>query len=295
MMPGYIINKTQYQFFAKQLSQAINRVKKNKSCEWIVAQHRLGKIAYGEWVYTEQDRRDIIDLVKSQLHVDLLYDAYPEKTARVTRANTFNDEKPHTLAVSHDFVLVNSLNTLQINHTNILLSELQSLGLYLDANSVTSIEHRCIVLVENLSVMANLASLNFSPEHDFLKNALWLYRGDIKAQQTTSMAYQFFRRFKDSHQLVCFADFDPKGIEITLTSGAEYFIAPTVESIKTFHANGADIDYFKQDSARTYIAKYQSGSLKILQLYSLMSAQRKTIKQEHMLAKALTLSVSKLN
>ena len=294
-MSGYIINKTQYQFFAKQLSQSNYRVKKNKSCEWIVEQHRLGKSEYGEWSYTEQDRRGIIALVKSQLQVDLLYDAYPEQTARVTRANTFNDEKLHTLAVTHDFILVNSLNTLQINHKSILLNELQSLGLYLDANSVTSIEHHCIVLVENLSVMANLASLNFSPENDFLNNALWLYRGDIKAQQSTGMAYQFFRGFKDSHQLICFADFDPKGLEISLTSGADYFIAPTQAAFNDFALPDPDNDYFNQTPSRNYLAKHKFDSLVINKLYNLMSEQRKTIKQEHMLAKGLTLSVSKLN
>lgn len=294
-MSGYLFNKIQYKFFAEQLRQGLNRVKKNKSCEWIVDVHRLGKIEYGDWVYTEKERSAIIALVKSQLKVDLLHDDFPEDTSRIARANTFNEEKSRTVAVSHDFVLVNSLTILKLNQQTIEINAFQSLGLYVNANTVESVEHDCIVLVENLSVMANLSLLKFSAKCAFLKNALWVYRGDIRAQQTTAMAYQFFRGFKESHQLVCFADFDPKGLEIALTSGADYVITPTVDSIKAFQTDGADTDYFKQASSRNYIAEHLVDSSKIQQLFRLMSEQRRTIKQEHMLAKALTLSVSKIN
>ncbi|WP_417698168.1 hypothetical protein [Psychromonas sp.] len=294
-MSGYLFNKIQYKFFAEQLRQGLNRVKKNKSCEWIVDVHRLGKIEYGDWVYTEKERSAIIALVKSQLKVDLLHDDFPEDTSRIARANTFNEEKSRTVAVSHDFVLVNSLTILKLNQQTIEINAFQSLGLYVNANTVESVEHDCIVLVENLSVMANLSLLKFSAKCAFLKNALWVYRGDIRAQQTTTMAYQFFRGFKESHQLVCFADFDPKGLEIALTSGADYVITPTVDSIKAFQTDGADTDYFKQASSRNYIAEHLVDSSKIQQLFRLMSEQRRTIKQEHMLAKALTLSVSKIN
>ncbi|MDN2662089.1 hypothetical protein [Psychromonas sp. 14N.309.X.WAT.B.A12] len=294
-MSGYLFNKIQYKFFAEQLRQGLNRVKKNKSCEWIVDVHRLGKIEYGDWVYTEKERSAIIALVKSQLKVDLLHDDFPEDTSRIARANTFNEEKSRTVAVSHDFVLVNSLTILKLNQQTIEINAFQSLGFYVNANTVESVEHDCIVLVENLSVMANLSLLKFSAKCAFLKNALWVYRGDIRAQQTTAMAYQFFRGFKESHQLVCFADFDPKGLEIALTSGADYVITPTVDSIKAFQTDGADTDYFKQASSRNYIAEHLVDSSKIQQLFRLMSEQRRTIKQEHMLAKALTLSVSKIN
>lgn len=294
-MSGYLFNEIQYKFFAEQLRQGLNRVKKNKSCEWIVDVHRLGKIEYGDWVYTEKERSAIIALVKSQLKVDLLHDDFPEDTSRIARANTFNEEKSRTVAVSHDFVLVNSLTILKLNQQTIEINAFQSLGFYVNANTVESVEHDCIVLVENLSVMANLSLLKFSAKCAFLKNALWVYRGDIRAQQTTAMAYQFFRGFKESHQLVCFADFDPKGLEIALTSGADYVITPTVDSIKAFQTDGADTDYFKQASSRNYIAEHLVDSSKIQQLFRLMSEQRRTIKQEHMLAKALTLSVSKIN
>ncbi|MEG3753601.1 DUF7281 domain-containing protein [Psychromonas arctica] len=296
-MPGYLFNKTQYKFFAEQLRKGINRVKKNKSCEWIVEVHRLGKIEYDQWVYTDIDRREILALVKSQLNVDLLYDDFPYDTSRIERASTFNEEKTRTLSVSHEFVLVNSLNTLKLNQQTIALNEFQSLGLYINATSVDSIEHDYIVLVENLSVMANLSLVKLNAECAFLKDALWLYRGDIKAQQTTAMAYQFFRRFKGTHQLVCFADFDPKGLEIVLTSDADYSLMPTLNDIKDFTAEGSDIDYFKQTDSRNYINKKLSDSAEvgIEPFYILMSEKRKTIKQEHMLAKAMALSLSKIN
>ena len=297
-MTGHIFNKIQYNFFAKHLKADLGRVKTAKSCQWMIDTHRIGRLVDGYWLYTEQDRAAIIQLVKSQLNVDLLFDAYPEQQSRIENAANHNDEKMNALAVSKDFVLVNSLNTLQINSKNLEINAFSSLGIYINANKVESIEHKHIVLVENLAVMANLAKLVLLDNAKHLVNALWVYRGDVKREQSTGRAYDFFRRFKGSHQLLCFADFDPEGIKIAMTSGASAMLSPNSHALVNFNVGGHDLDYFKQDAAKQYLMnKSNQGDfpLELDKLLTVMSAQRQTIKQEHILAHQIPLSVFTLD
>ena len=297
-MNGYRFKRRQYNFFAKHLRADLGKIKATKICQWLVDTHRLGHIVNGYWIYTEAERADIIQLVKSQLKVDLLFDNYPEQQSRIDIAAYHNDEKTNALAVSKDFVLVNSLSSLQINSKSVDVSDFSTLGLYINANKVDSIEHQHIVLVENLAVMANLDKLALMNNAKYLTNALWIYRGDIKPEQSTGRAYDFFRSFKDSHQLVCFADFDPEGMRIAMTSGASAMLSPNSNTLLNFTVDGSDIDYFKQETARQYLMnKSNEGDFawQLEKLFAVMSAQRKTIKQEHILAHQIPLSVFTLD
>jgi len=298
MMNDHLFNKTQYNFFAKHLKADLGKVKTAKSCQWVVDTHRIGRIVNGYWLYTEKDRSAIIQLVKSQWNIDLLFDAYPEEQSRIDIAANYNDEKNNALAVSKDFVLVNSLNTLQINSKILDINAFSSLGIYMNANKIETIEHKQIVLVENLAVMANLAKLVLLDNAKHLVNALWVYRGDVKREQSTGRAYDFFRRFKGSHQLLCFADFDPEGMKIAITSGASAMLSPNSYALINFNAGGHDVDYFKQDTAKQYLLnKSNQGDFpfELDKLITVMSAQRQTIKQEHILAHQIPLSVFTLN
>lgn len=291
-MNDHLFNKIQYKFFADHLKKDLGKVKSTKSCQWIVDIHRLGYIDNGYWFYTEKDRVTVVNLIKSQLNIDLLSDAYPEQQSRIRVAANHNAEKRNALAVSEDFVLVNALNCVKINEKTIALSNIASLGLYLNVQTVQSIEHQYIVLVENLAVMANLDKLILQDSAKHLINALWVYRGDLKPQQHTGRAYDFFRRFKESHTLVCFADMDPKGLEISLTSLATYVLSPIAESLKDFNVIGPDIDYFNQKSSIPTLLKQQPLlSVSCQRLFNAITQSRKTIKQEHMLAHQIPLSL----
>jgi len=264
----------------------------------VVDTHRIGRIVNGYWLYTEKDRSAIIQLVKSQWNIDLLFDAYPEQQSRIDIAANDNDEKNNALAVSKDFVLVNSLNTLQINSKILDINAFSSLGIYINANKIETIEHKQIVLVENLAVMANLNKLMLMDNAKHLVNALWVYRGDVKREQSTGRAYDFFRRFKGSHQLLCFADFDPEGMKIAITSGASAMLSPTHNALVNFNVGGHDIDYFKQSAAKQYLTNQSNQCdfpLAINKLFVVMSEQRQTIKQEHILAHQIPLSVFTLD
>lgn len=294
-MNGHLFNRTQYNFFAKHLRADLGYVNVTKSCQWIVDVHRIGKIVNGKWFYTEKDRAAIIALIKSQLNVDLLFSDFPDKASREALALINNNEKLNALAVSEDFVLVNSLSSLQINNDQLDINILASLGVYINANKVESVEHKQIVLVENLAVMANLAKLVLLDNAKYLENALWVYRGDLKREQSTGRAYDFFRRFKATHQLICFADFDPEGFKIAITSGATTILAPVADAVVNFNAAGPDIDYFKQVTAKQYINNQTDLSLQVEKLFAVMAEQRQTIKQEHILSHRIPLSVFEIN
>ena len=297
-MNGHHFNKIQYNFFAKHLKADLGNVKTVKSCQWLVDTHRIGRIVNGYWLYTEKDRAAIIQLVKSQLNVDLLFDAYPEQQSRIEVAAHHNDEKTNALSVSKDYVLVNSLTPLHINSKSLDINAFSSLGIYINANKIETIEHKHIVLVENLAVMANLNKLMLMDNAKHLVNALWVYRGDVKREQSTGRAYDFFRRFKGSHQLLCFADVDPEGLKIAITSGASAILSPNAHALINFNVGGHDFDYFKQSTAKQYLMnKSNQGDfpLELDKLFTAMSAQRQTIKQEHILAHQIPLSVFTLD
>ena len=287
-MPDHLINKTQFTFFKKLLSNplynGIGSVKANASCKWATHEHRIGKIVGNDWVYTQRDKDDLIQLVNDQRKVDLISQSYPEQQSRLVSSLTQSNEKLNAFSVNKDFVLINVINALTINDHVLDISLIDSLGLFVQADKIVSVEHQQIVLVENLTVMAHLDKLVFTETTQHLKNALWVYRGDIKTQQSTCKAYQFFRRFKDSHDLICFADIDPAGFEIVLTSGAEKMLAVSTVDLINFEVNDADNDYFNQRSANNYLSKQGDLSLSLTQLINVMVVERKTIKQEHILS-----------
>lgn len=295
MIDEYHFNKRRYEFFAAQLKSYSGRVKVNKSCQWMVDVHRIGCIETGYWCFTEKDRVTIIELVKQLHECHLLEHSFPEKKSRSENALLENNEKRHAIAVTDDFVLVNSLQSIQMNQQTIDCSLLASLGLYIDSKQIDTIEHNVIVLVENLAVMANLQHLVFSDNATYLKNALWVYRGDIKAQQNTHRAYQFFRQFITTHQLICFADFDPKGLDIAISSGATQLLAPSVDDFKAFNVKGPEQDYYNQITSVNSLINRANLSSDCLLLLQAMKNFKKTIKQEHILSHQIPLQVFDIN
>lgn len=295
MMNGHLINKTQYDFFAKTMRKDAGQVKSNKSCEWIVDNYRLGHIDNGTWSYTGKDRVSIIKLIKELLNIDLLTDDYKPKQDRVKNALTQSNEKLNALAVSHDFVLVNSFDKLLLNKQQIDIGLFNSLGIYINANKVDSIEHKAIVFVENLAVMANLKQLVFTENTVHLKDALWVYRGDKKHQQSTGAAYDFFRRCANSHQLVCFADFDPAGFQIAMTCGALQLLAPSLDAFDSINVKGTEQTYYAQDNAKKYLDIQITLSDELQALYRGMKDKKRTIQQEHLLSHQIPLSLYEIS
>jgi len=246
---------------------------------------------------------NLSEITRSSLGVDIRDAPYPGKSDRLSNAHKYRNEKDLSYAVSKDFILINSLSTLKINQTTYGLSSLSSLGNYIKADEIQSVEHSCIVLVENLTVMANIAKINLSSiECDIdLTQALWLYRGDVKAQQNTNTSYHFFRRFKEDIPLICFSDLDPKGIEIALTSNADYWLTLNNSNEVDMLLSGNEQEWYKQGASISFLEE------KIKEINSLenenidnhcwqnvfctLLTHRKTLKQEHMLKHQLALNL----
>ncbi|WP_028108880.1 DUF7281 domain-containing protein [Ferrimonas futtsuensis] len=140
---------------------------------------------------------------------------------RITQAGRFNDEKRGSAPVKADMVLVNALGSLQLNGERYPVLPFAGAGSLIDQRFIDSVEHPALVLVENLSVMTALPRL-LLPEP--LSDALFLYRGDMK-DTSNSAASKAFARLSCPLKVV-FADFDPKGVEIALTCGAEQALLP---------------------------------------------------------------------
>lgn len=283
------MKKGLYQFCLHNLRAFSGQLKCNASLKKLTEDYQFGTLKEGTLFWNEQDRDNLIARIKQETGLTLFRDLYQPPQSRLQSAKTTRNEKQNSYPVSHDFILVNSLTNLKLNQLQHETSPFSSLGIYIDASKIQSVEHKQIILVENLEVMACLKQL-IIPSH--LKEALWLYRGDLREQQTTSRAYQFLRSFKKTHQLICFSDLDPAGIEIALTCGAHYWLTP-VESAVIINKQllGDENEWFKQGKAITFLNKKEMLPDKCKNAFSLMRQYQKTLKQEHMLANQIPLEL----
>jgi hypothetical protein len=282
------MNKRLFQYCQKHLRLIDQgRLKANASLEKL-SEYNVGHIENGFFHFTVKDKQRLIELVARELNGLRLSDAYPEKTSRTDIAQKNRNEKVSALNVSEDFVLLNSLHSLRINNQVIQNGPLSTLGHFICASEIETIEHQQIVFVENLIVMANLSRLNIPDE---LKEALWLYRGDIQAFNQTGTAYTFFRRFQDSHCLICFSDIDPSGLQISLTSGATHGLTLSETSSLNIELQGDENEWFKQKNAITYLNQYPALPRYYERLFTLMKETHTTLKQEHILQHCLPLTI----
>lgn len=286
------MNKKLFEYCQKHLRRG-EKFKLSASFKQLVRDYQIGHIDAGYFYFNETDKLSLIELVaREHQGVHLFRDPYPEPQRRTQLALTERNEKRGAIKVSADFVLVNSLENLRLNQQCIALSPVCSLGQYLCVFEIESIEHRQIVLVENLIVMANLARLHIPAS---LKDALWLYRGDLQAHQQTGTAYSFFRRFQESHQLICFSDLDPSGLQITLTSGATQCLTLANSQDLSLDLQGEEEQWFTQQQAIRYLNKQAQLPDACATLFQQMQQTQKTLKQEHMLAHSLELALYPLS
>ena len=301
-----IMNKQLYQFTQGiiQKNRQGGQINNTTSTAKLYQEYNFGHIDFykNNFYFSCSDIIELSREVNSLLGVDIRLDPYPPKTTRLKSAEHHRNEKGNSYSVNMDFILVNSLNKLTINQAEHNVTSLPSLGVYLKADTIQSIEHTAIVLVENLAVMANLPMINLSSvKSDIdLTRALWLYRGDVKSQQATNISYQFFRRFNRVLPLVCFSDLDPKGIEIALTSNADYWLTLKNLSQLTIPLSGTEQDWYQQNAARSFLEstidknQNKENTLSWVDYFTSVNEVRKTLKQEHMLQHKLELCLINL-
>ncbi len=307
------IKKPLYNFAQDKIQKNRNggRIKNSALATRLYEEFHFGKFDLTKQLLTFS-LTDILALTKevqSSHGVDIRNDPYPVKEDRLTTAETSRNEKENSYAVSKDFVLINSLTDINVNQTCHKISPLTSLGMYIKAEEIKSVEHSAIVIVENLTVMANLNAVNLasietnsSPKNKNidLSKALWLYRGDVKVQQTTSTSYQFFRRFKGHIPLVCFSDLDPKGIEIAFTCDADYWLSIENTNEIAMELSGNEQEWYKQGASISFLQEkiITTPNQEIAcwhKLFENLLTHRKTLKQEHILKHNVAVALFELS
>ncbi len=287
------MDKTLYEFCQNNLRRlSCGSLKLPKSGSGLLRRlndkYTFGEIKDGYLVFTEKDRQALIEIVFQENQLRLFSDLYPDQKSRKEVAGRDRNEKNNAYPVSRDYVLVNSLHTIRLNQQVHTVCPFTAFGLTINADQITSIEHKHIVFVENLEIMAVLDKLKLPAE---LQEALWLYRGDPKKEHHTGKAYQFFRRFAETHELVCFSDLDPAGIEIALTCGAHFWLTPEDSSVINMRLSGAENEWFNQNKSITYLKQKIDLAEKPQQAFDEMCRYSKTLKQEHMLRHSVKLGL----
>lgn len=268
-----------------------------KKCPSSIKLHEVYN--FGTWsadgktlLFNVEQREGLIrDIQLKHKGLHLLFDSYPEASSREEQAQIKKDEKNNALPVTKGYVLLNSLEELKLNKEVIQKSSLNTLGQYIKADEIHSIEHSSLILVENLAVMGALKRL-LLPEA--LHSALWIYRGDAKKYQQTGTAYRFFRRWNNSHQLICFSDFDPEGLKIAATSHAQHWLAPAKEEWEqqlNIELEGYEEEWFKQKWGNN---KQQPIPESLNKAFETMAKHKKTLQQEHMIAHKIRLQLHPL-
>lgn len=257
--------------------------------EKLFNEYKFGKVCAGKLYFTEKDIEQLVITIRSQTDgLHLFRDTFPEKQNRIKNSKLNINEKQNSISIRSEFVLLNSQHSININQQKIPLTSVQSLGTYLAVNDIKSIEHSHLIMVENLIIMAYLTKLDLPHELD---NALWLYRGDVKDENNTGAAYDFFRQYKQKNTLVCFSDLDPQGIIIALGSGADLWLT-VIEPHSKSLPKGIENDFYKQDKARKSLACSNDRNelpKSCQRAFINMCDTKTTIKQEHMVSEQFEL------
>ncbi|BDY05756.1 hypothetical protein [Ferrimonas sp. YFM] len=228
-------------------------------------------------------------------------DFITEADSRNNFALSRNDEKSGARAVGEELVLCRPLSHWHIDGAATPLPPFEQAGQQVNWRSLLQmgdrLGHTHLVLVENLALMTELTRLKL-PE--CLHNALFLYRGDASADKQTNAAYQCFRAFKGRLPLVYFGDFDPAGLDIGLSSGAEQLLLPAPEQWQTLLSpdwqgiEGPELRWFAQEAqARRLFTSGLPGPL--LSALMVMDWHKQTRTQEHLLGHQVPLELVDLS
>ncbi|MCK5818412.1 MAG: hypothetical protein KAH18_03990 [Psychromonas sp.] len=249
-------------------------------------EYNFGKLDAGKLHFNEQDIEQLVKTIKSQTDgLHLFRDTFTEMKNRINVAKLNINEKQNSISINKEYVLLNSLKSININQQQCPIVSMRSLGVNVAIDEIKSIEHSHLIMVENLIIMAYLTKLDLPHELD---NALWLYRGDIKDENNTGAAYDVFRQYKQKIELICFSDLDPQGIIIALGSGADLWLTVNDPHSKSL-PKGIDNDFYKQDKACKSLSRRNDLPKSCQRAFDNMCVTKKTIKQEHMVSEQFEL------
>jgi hypothetical protein len=261
----------------------------------ILVRYDCGYISNNRLIFNAEHKRRLRQRVKDEMGLDPFAEQLPAE--RLAMAQYHANEKLAAKTAGNDQLLLNSADGIvRVNNAHIQLypESIKTAGLLCLNSSINTIEHRTIVVVENLAIMPLCHSWQL-PLPD--RQALWVYRGDHKSGAKAEACRDFLQRFGKDKTVVVFSDMDPKGLEIALTMPhAQYWLGPESSAwdgcFQSGSANCSGYDV-QSDAMASLMKMRDEGHLteSFSELVSRIRKERSSFRQEHCYAHNVGLSL----
>jgi hypothetical protein len=261
----------------------------------VLVRYDCGYIRNNRLVFNAEHKRRLRQRVKDEMGLDPFTEQLPDN--RLEMAQYHANEKLAAEPAGNDQLLLNSADgVVRVNNAQIRLhpESLKTAGLLCMNSSINTVEHRTIVVVENLDIMPLCHSWQL-PLQD--RQALWVYRGDHKSGAKAEACRDFLQRFGKDRTVIVFSDMDPKGLEIALTMPhAQYWLGPESSAwdgcFKSDSANCSGYD--AQSDAMAFLIKTHDAGLltePFSELALRIRNERSSYRQQHVYAHNVNLSL----
>jgi len=261
----------------------------------VQVRYDCGYIRNNRLVFNVDDKRRLRQQVKDEMGLDPFTEQLPAE--RLEMAQYHANEKLAAKPAGNDQLLFNSADGIvRVNNAQIQLhpESIKTVGLLCLNSSINTVEHRTIVVVENLAIMPLCQTWQL-PLVD--PHALWVYRGDHKSGAKAKACCDFLQRFGKDKTVIVFSDMDPKGLEIALTvPHAQYWLGPELSAwdgcFKSDSANCSGYDV--QSDAMAFLMKTRDEGLltePFGELVLRIRKERSSFRQEHVYAHNVNLSL----
>jgi hypothetical protein len=261
----------------------------------VLARYDCGYLRNNRLVFNAEHKRRLRQQVKDEIGRDPFTEQLPDD--RLEMAQYHANEKLAAKTAGNDQLLLNCADgIIRVNNAQIQLfpESIKTAGLLCLNPSISTVEHRTIVIVENLAIMplCHTWKLPLPDPH-----ALWVYRGDHKSGAKAEACQDFLQRFGKDKTVVVFSDMDPKGLEIALTMPhAQYWLGPELSSWDgCFNSGSANCSgYDKQSDAMAFLMKTRDAGLltePFSELVLRIRKERSSYRQEHGYAHNVSLSL----
>ncbi|MCK9620653.1 MAG: hypothetical protein M0R47_08985 [Methylobacter sp.] len=261
----------------------------------VLARYGCGYISNNCLVFNAEHKRRLRQRVKDEMGRDPFTEQLPDD--RLEMAKYHANEKLAAKTAGNDQLLLNSADGIvRVNNAQIQLypESIKTAGLLCLNSSINTVEHRTIVVVENLAIMPLCHTWQL-PLPDL--RALWVYRGDHKSGAKAEACRDFLQRFGKDKTVIVFSDMDPKGLEIALTMPhAQYWLGPEPSAwdgcFKSTYASRSGYD-IQSDAMASLMKKCDAGLLAdpFSDLVLRIKKERSSYRQEHGYAHNVGLSL----
>lgn len=179
------------------------------AARWFASKAGIGIVDNRKWRWQATDRQLVRAYLIAAMKIDnpdLALNSFADLT-RVEAAALGNDEKYGGRGPRDKRVLVRGIHgTVRIN--GVTSAAIASSCLELHVNDISSVQHDCLVFVENFEAVIGFEKVRL--EHFPFLDPLLVYRGDAINPTNGSKLFAA----KATTPVVAFVDFDPQGLNI---------------------------------------------------------------------------------